>query len=254
MKLSAILLAMLLMMPAHAAPQSRLPTTGTIRGRVHLTGKSPGNVVIRMGTDPKCNQMNRGKRVIQEAVMTDTAGNLANVFVRLEGRFAPTPAPSQPVTIGQKGCVYGPRVVGVRVGQVLEIRNDDPLLHNVHSFSTKRNDFNVGQATAGIVFRYRPAQEEFMLRLGCDIHRWMNAWVGVVSHPHFDVSGPDGTFLMQNVPAGTYVIHAWHERYGSLSRSVTVRTGATADIDFAYSENASGRSLAPAGQEGRLRH
>src|SRR6185295_1358398 len=91
--------------------------TGTIKGHVRLSGPLPGNPVIRMGMDPMCSKMLAGKRVIQEYVVAAIDGSLANVFVRLQGNLPQTPVSNQPVTIDQRGCVYLPRVVGVRVGQ-----------------------------------------------------------------------------------------------------------------------------------------
>jgi len=123
--------------------------TGTIKGHVHLTGKLPGNPIIRMGMDPMCAKMNAGKRVIQEYVVASIDGSLANVFVRLQGNVPQTPVSTQPVIIDQRGCVYTPRVLGVRVGQTLQIKNSDSFLHNVHGLSGKDNSFNVGQPRAG---------------------------------------------------------------------------------------------------------
>jgi hypothetical protein len=120
-----------------AAVPAPAPSTGTIKGHIRLMGKLPGNPVIRMGMDPKCSQINAGKRVIQENVAASPDRSLANVFVSLQGAFPQMAVPTQPVTIDQRGCVYGPRVVGVRVGQSLQIRNDDDLMHNVHSLSAR---------------------------------------------------------------------------------------------------------------------
>src|SRR5438477_9752277 len=111
--------------------------TGTIRGHVRLTGTLPGNPIIRMGMDPMCSKMNSGKRVIQEYVVATIDGSLANVFVRLQGNFPQTPVSSQPVTIDQHACVYTPRVVGARVGQTVQIKNSDPILHNLDGLSSK---------------------------------------------------------------------------------------------------------------------
>jgi plastocyanin len=209
--------------------------TGTIRGHVILAGKAPGNAVIRMGMDPKCSALNAGKRVIQESALVTADGSVANVFVRLEGTFPKTAVPTQPVVIDQRACVYRPRVVGMRVGQTLQIRNDDDLLHNVHSSSAVGNSFNVGQPKAGIVYSFTPKAEEMMLPLGCDVHRWMIAYIGIVSHPYFAVSGDDGMFEIDKVPAGTYTIKTWHERFGAMVKKVTVRPGAPTPIDFSYS-------------------
>jgi len=211
-----------------------LQGTGTIKGHVRLSGKNPGNTVIRMGVDPMCGKINAGKRVIQEAVLTSADGGLKNAFVRLQGTFPQTPVPRQPVVLDERGCVYAPRVIGMRIGQTLEIRNDDPLLHNVHSLSDHDNNFNVGQATAGIVSEFRPRTEEVMLRIGCDVHRWMTAYVGVVNNPYFAVSGDGGTFEIDNVPPGTQTVQVWHEVYGMLTKTLRVQGGAIANIEFSY--------------------
>ncbi len=65
--------------------------TGSIEGHVTLSGRPPGNRVIRMGADPKCTQVDMGELVIQEAVMATRNGSLGNVFVNLEGDFPATP-------------------------------------------------------------------------------------------------------------------------------------------------------------------
>ena len=76
-----------------------------------------------------------------------------------------------------------------------------------------------------------------MLRIACDVHRWMTAYVGVATNPYFAVSGEGGTFEIDYVPAGTYTIESWQERYGLLRKSVKVTTAATATIDFTYIGN-----------------
>ena len=238
---TAALLAAVLTI-GHAGTATAQAKGGAIKGRVRLTGKSPGNVVIRMGVDPMCNKINAGKRVIQEAVMTSADGGVANVFISVQGTFPRTPVPADPVTIDQRGCVYTPRVVGARTGQTLQVHNSDSLLHNVHSLSAGINAFNIGQPTAGMAYKFQLKDEEIVVRLKCDVHRWMTAYIGVVSHPYFAVSRGDGTFEITNVPAGTYTIQSWHERYGSLSQPVRIGPGTTATIEFAYT----GAEKAPA--------
>src|SRR5947207_2707723 len=140
--------------------------TGTIKGHVKISGKLPGNQVIRMGVDPKCGQMNQGKQVLNEVVKATADGSLGNVFVRLEGKFPKTPVPTTPVTINQSSCLYSPRVTGMLLGQTLQIKNNDNLLHNVHSASEHDNNFNLAQPRAGVVDNYKPKNEEVMMRLG----------------------------------------------------------------------------------------
>ena len=209
---------------------------GTIKGRITFTGKEPGNRVIRMGMDPMCAVVNRGKQVVNEIYAVGDGNTLGNVFVKVEGTFPATPVPATPVEIDQRACIYTPRVVGARVGQTLRVKNSDNWLHNVHTDSTKRNGINQSTPQAGMDVRLVLKDEE-MLRIGCDVHRWMTAWVGVVSHPYFGVSeSKGGTYTIANVPAGRRTITAWHEVLGALTKSVEVKDGQTVTVDFVYTQ------------------
>ncbi len=207
---------------------------GTIEGHVKLSGPAPANPLIRMGRDPICAKLNSGKRPVQDLVVRSADGGLANVFVEVEGSFPNTPVPSDAVVIRQSNCIYSPRVVGARVGQTLRMVNTDTLLHNLHSSSTKGNDFNETQPHSDMVFNYTLKAEEKMLHVKCDVHSWMNAYVGVTTNPYFGVTGQDGAFKIANVPAGRYMIRAWQERYGWVNQNVEVKPGATATVDFTY--------------------
>jgi hypothetical protein len=219
--------------PAYAGGQST--GRGTIKGHVRLTGDIPGNPVIRMRRDPMCAKATAGKQVVEETVVANLKGDLANVFVKVVGSFPAGPAPTTTVTIDQHGCVYAPRVVGVQVGQPLQIRNSDDLLHNVHSSSTvKDNSFNIGQPIKGMMNQFRLKDEDSMVRVACDVHGWMTAWVGVVNHPYFAVSDRTGAFEIANVPPGTYTIQAWHERYGVVTQNIAIRAGAATTVAFTY--------------------
>jgi hypothetical protein len=191
------------------------------------------NDVIRMRADPMCGKASGGQRVVQETVVASEDGSLANVFVQLQGVFPSQPAPSAPVTIDQRGCIYSPRVVGLQMGQPLRVQNSDPGLHNVHGVSGQ-DEFNIGQPLAGMVNTIQ-LNHEGIVRLQCDVHGWMVAFVGVVRHRYFAVTGRAGTFELRDVPIGTYTVRSWHERYGALTASVRVQTGQVADVDFVYS-------------------
>jgi len=237
LSLAACALAASMTTDLHSAAAAQAAGRGTIKGHIRLTGKLPGNPVIRMGMDPMCASINRGKRTVQEFVAASLDGSLANVFVTVQGSFPPAAAPAEPVTLDQRGCIYAPRVVGVRAGQTLQVRNSDDLLHNVHGLSARGNGFNVSEPKAGMVLQFHLKDEEVMVRVKCDIHSWMTAYVGVVSHPYFAVSGGTGLFEIANVPTGAHKIQAWHERYGPLSQTVRVRAGATSNVDFIYTGN-----------------
>src|SRR5215467_3687156 len=160
MKKRVVLLFLAALLSALLSIDGFAQGTGTIKGHVHLTGKLPGNPIIRMGMDPMCAKITAGKRVIQEYVVATVDGSLANVFVRLQGNFPQTPVPTQPVVIDQSTCLYLPRVVGARVGQTVQVKNSDALLHNVEASSANGNGFNIGQPRAGMVYEFKPKSEE----------------------------------------------------------------------------------------------
>jgi plastocyanin len=200
---------------------------------VRVIGPVPENDAIRMAADPMCNKANGGQRVLDEGVTAAADGSLANVFVELVGNFPDTPVPAEPISIDQRGCVYRPRVIGVRVGQALQIRNSDDGLHNVHGVSDDHDDFNVSQPLVGMINTFHP-HDPGILRLKCDVHTWMVAFVGVVNHPFFAVTAADGAFALPDVPEGTYSVRTWHERFGAITTPVRVESGHDADLDIVY--------------------
>jgi plastocyanin len=214
---------------SNAPPTAR----GTVQGRVRLTGAAPANDVIRMNADPMCVKASRGSHVADEAVLAATDSSLANVFVELVGNFPDTPVPAEPVSIDQRGCVYSPRVVGLRAGQALQVRNSDDGLHNVHGTSTDRDGFNVSQPMSGMVNTFRP-RDPGILRLQCDVHTWMVAFVGVVNHPYFAVTAADGAFTLRDVPEGTYQLRAWHEKLGTIASEIRVDAARPANVEMKY--------------------
>ena len=207
---------------------------GAMRGQVHVTGVVPPNDVIRMNADPMCRKATGGAHVADESVVAASDGSLANVFVELVGTFPGTPVPTEPVTIDQRGCIYRPRVVALRVGQALQVRNNDDGLHNVHGISTERDGFNVSQPTSGMINTFRP-RDPGILRLKCDVHTWMVAFVGVVNHPYFAVTGADGAFAIRDIPEGTYEVRAWHEQLGTIASQVRIDSTREANVEMNYS-------------------
>lgn len=223
--------------PASPAPSAIDPaTTGTVSGRVTLTGTPPPAQTIRMDGDRRCAAIVPGAKRQTESYVLGPDAALANVFVRvtsgLDGRSFPVPTTA--VVLDQKDCWYLPRVVGVRVGQPFEVLNSDPLLHNVRTNSEVNAPFNQGQPVQGVRFSYTFATEEVMVPVKCDVHAWMNAWVGVVNHPFFAVTGPDGRFSLPNLPAGTYTVEAWHEAAGTTTGTVTVTAQGTATLALSF--------------------
>jgi hypothetical protein len=220
--------------PRGATVVAQTPKTGVIEGRVRLAGPAPANPIIRMGADPMCSRQYAGKRAVQEFVIRTADGGLVNAFVDLEGKFPPAKPGAEPVTLDQRGCLYAPRVLGMQVGQTLQIKNSDSLLHNVHSLSTRGNAFNVSQPQAGMIYKVPLKNPDVIMRIKCDVHSWMIAYLGVEPHAYFATSGDHGAFRIAGVPAGRYSIRTWHERYGQLTQAVVVKAGQTSTVEISY--------------------
>jgi plastocyanin len=210
---------------------------GVVHAHVRVTGPVPSNEVIRMNADPMCLKAAGGSHATDEAILAAADGSLANALVELVGNFPDTPVPGEPLSIEQRGCVYRPRVVGLRAGQALQVRNSDDGLHNVHGVSTDRDGFNVSQPMSGMVNTFRP-HDPGILRLKCDVHTWMVAFVGVVNHPYFAVTGRDGDVALRDVPEGTYEVRAWHEQLGTILSQVRVDSAREASVEMTYSGKA----------------
>ena len=222
--------------PAASAPASApepLPGNSTISGRVKFEGTAEKPRVIRMASDPVCGR--EGQGATSEVLLVGPANELQNVFVYVKDglgdrKFTP---PSTPVMLDQKGCQYMPHVFGVQVGQPVEIINSDSTLHNVHAVAKTNTEFNFAQP-APMKNSRTFDKPEIMVPFKCEVHGWMNSYAGVVPHPFFAVSKPDGTFEIKGLPAGTYTIEAWHEQLGMQTQKVTVDGTAGATADFAF--------------------
>ncbi len=206
----------------------------SISGMVMFTGTAPANPAIDMAEEPECAAKYTDGPT--DPIVSVTDGHLANVFVRVVGGLpgGPYPMPSEPATIDQDGCLYSPRVIGVMVGQTLAITNSDPLLHNIKAVPTENRGFNVSQPRAGMTSNRTFATPEIMVPFECNVHGWMNAYVGVVEHPYFAVTGADGSFTISGLPAGTYEVEAWHETLGTQSGEATVEADGSASLNFTF--------------------
>jgi plastocyanin len=170
-------------------------------------------------------------------VIVSGDGSLQNVFVYVKDGLGALkfPVPATPLVLDQKGCQYRPHVFGVQVGQTIEILNSDNTLHNIHAWPQANAEFNKGQALQGMKDTHVFSTQEVMVPFRCDVHRWMNSFVGVIGHPFFAVTGADGSFQLQGLPPGTYTIEAWHEKFGTKTASVTIGAKESKDVAFSFS-------------------
>ena len=222
--------------PAPAAPVANPvdpATAGAVAGKVTFMGTPPAAETISMSSDPRC--MNPGAKT--EAVMVGGDGSLQNVFVYVKDGLGNLkfPVPATPLVLDQKGCQYRPHVFGVQAGQPIEILNSDPTLHNIHAWPQANQEFNMGQALQGLKDTHVFSTQEIMVPFRCDVHKWMNSFVGVVAHPFFAVTGADGAFQLKGLPPGTYTVEAWHEKFGTKTASVTIGAKESKDVAFTFS-------------------
>jgi hypothetical protein len=223
--------------PATTAPAAKVDeaTAATITGKVVFTGDKPVMRNIDMGAKPECARQHTSPQKSEE-VIVNSNGTLRNVFVWVKSGLPnyQWPVPSTPVSIDQKGCMYAPHVLGVQTNQAIEIDNSDPTNHNIHPMPTVNREWNESQPpNAGKLMKSFP-REEVMIPVKCNVHPWMRAYIGVVSHPFFAVTADDGTFTLKGLPPGTYVIEAWQEKYGVKDLTVTVAPKETKTQDFSF--------------------
>jgi hypothetical protein len=220
-------------------------TAGNIAGSIVFEGDAPAMDAIDMDAEQVCADKHSSTPMIEEVSVSD--GMLANVFVYvkqgLESLTFPTPAAT---LLDQDGCMYLPHVLGVMVDQDITIRNSDGVLHNINASPTEQRGFNTSQPTT-MESNRSFGTAEIMVPLRCDVHGWMTAYVGVLSHPYHSVSGSDGSFDLSTLPPGDYVVEAWHERYGVQTQNVTVTTGETAEVTFTFSASMAG-AVVPLGE------
>jgi len=208
---------------------------GSITGKVSFAGDKPVMKNLSMDATPACARAHTTPQKSQE-VMVNENGTLKNVFVWVKAGLPDKqwPAPSGAVKLEQKGCMYEPHVFGVMTGQEIEIINDDPTNHNIHPLPKANQEWNESQPPKGDNKKKSFARQEVLIPVKCNVHPWMRAYIGVVAHPFFAVTGDDGSFTIKGLPPGTYTLEAIQEKFGNKEMQVTVapKEAKTADFDY----------------------
>ena len=204
-----------------AAAPPALGHAAAIKGTVQYVGPPPDARKISVTVD----QFVCGKDKDAEDLVLSAQRGIRNAVVSL----ASPPAGARwelstaPVFLDQRQCVFTPRVIVVPAGGTVEFLNSDRLLHNIHSTGKDNPVFNRTQPRGRTIPITFPKPE--VVRIGCDLHGWMRAWIVVMEHPFHAVTGGDGEFTLPNVPPGKYTLNVWHETLGVVTRDVTVGDG-----------------------------
>ena len=215
--------------PAVAVDKS---TAGTITGTVAFQGAAPRLPSLDMTQDPGCPSAPQPS----DAVAVKN-GKLANVFVYIkdglgQGSFSASP---EPVVLDQKGCRYVPHVLGVMVGQPLQVLNNDTAEHNVHPMPRNNSEWNESQMPHGQPITKTFHHPEMMMPVQCNQHPWMKMYVNVMPNPYFAVSADNGTFEIKDLPPGEYTLAAVHEKFGEQTMKVKVGPKQAAQANFSFS-------------------
>ncbi|HWN86292.1 MAG TPA: hypothetical protein VNN99_14105 [Vicinamibacterales bacterium] len=214
-------LSLLLALAATVLPTGSRPAaqqTATVRGRVVID-------IPPSSRRPSSAYPSRAVAPAQLAPPTE----VENVVVYLKDAPAGTVSPRR-ATIRQRGETFLPRVVAVPLGSTVDFPNDDPIFHNVFSLSRART-FNLGRFPRGESRAVR-FDKTGIVKVFCDIHSHMAATVIVFSHPWFTVPDADGGFELDNLPAGSQQVTAWHERLGETTLRIRTEPGRTASVEF----------------------
>src|SRR5262245_26954228 len=221
---------------------ARESSAGSIKGTVVLKGTTPELKKLAVTID----QYVCGKEKNSEELVVSPQGGIRSAVVWIEKPPAAAAAEALPSTaaMDQKECTFLPRVVIVPAGGKIDFLNSDRLLHNLHATPNANPAFNRTQPkgrTITISFSHpeiaNPAfnrtqpkgrtitisfSHPEIIRVTCDLHSWMRAWVVVADHPFYALTDGGGAFELRGLPSGRYTLKVWQERLGTISKDVVV--------------------------------
>ncbi|MCP4908505.1 MAG: carboxypeptidase regulatory-like domain-containing protein [bacterium] len=271
MMLSLIATAMLMASATSAYEVVAVKNGGTISGTVSVSGSVPEPRRFKVEKTPEV--CGADDRMVEE--VRASGGKLADVVVFLDkvdaGKpFAKEEAQGGPpesafhaqkvggnaefpgTTIKPKECIFGPYTGVVADGKMMKFRNQDPVKHSPHTYSSKgrvkktmHNEDLEGDGEIDLKLKFGKKSIR-VVKLECDQHEHMQNWFRRVENPYYSFSSADGSFKIENVPPGTYKLIAWHPKFKrEQKKDVTVAAGGSVGADFNF--KARGRQAAAAG-------
>ncbi|MCZ6690151.1 MAG: carboxypeptidase regulatory-like domain-containing protein [Planctomycetota bacterium] len=205
---------------------------GSISGTVKYSGEVPKQGTITPNKDKEVCGDSIDKDIL---LVSSTNNGIKNVLVSItnitKGKEAKIQGKENPAVLDQKGCMYVPHVMVVDAGSWVVYKNSfDPISHNTNVASKFGQSFNKMLATGGASDPIQLKEAERM-KIKCDIHPWMSAYLWVMESPYWALTGEDGSFKIDNVPPGTYKVKFWQERCKKVEKNITVEAGKDADAD-----------------------
>ena len=170
-----------------------------------------------------------GSDIPNESMLIDNKG-VRNSVISLHGKKLKKK--SGEYKLNQKQCQYEPHVIAIPVNSELKIHTSDPINHNIHTYSFENDPINI-MFLPGQDAYSQEMEEAEIIKVECDLHNWMRAWIIVTPNAYSTVSDSDGSFEIPDVPPGKYELTAWHETLGSITKNITVgNDGLNINFDF----------------------
>ncbi len=241
---------------------------GTIKGKTSLTGRSPFPRVYHLVLFPNMDMcaevspddevstdLDNMNRILNDFVVGPN-GELKDVVVTLEHVEAGKPFDSRPLDILAEGCTFYPYVSVIRQGGKFTVDNQDAVMHNSQVYQKERGKIILNipipaeEVSAGEV-RF---QKNFkLMQMICGMHEFMQTWGYRIQNPYYFITKNDGSFKIDNIPPGEYVVNAWHSLTKSQSKKITIKENSVVDLDFEFNGDMVIRPLYETIQSGRIK-
>ena len=237
---SVVVMALSLTIPfgshAEAYQEAAVTNGGSITGKVAFSGNDPAPKIYNVAKDNDV--CGTGQREIDYVKVNN--GALMDVVVYLDKVKAgkPFPADTREGNVNQKDCEFKPFLSIMHNGASFNAENADPIRHNIHTYEmmgrAKKTVFNVNQREPGTITKQIDLQRGNAMKVECDAHDFMHAFVFVAKNPYYAVVKDDGTFSIDDVPPGEYTIKAWHGTLREQKAKVNVDAGGAAIVNFQF--------------------
>jgi hypothetical protein len=206
-------------------------TVGSISGTVTIEGNSAATGVIT----PLCGKTN-APGVVPPGNVDEHSMELAKTVIYLKAGLARYryDTPKDHVVLDQRGCTYEPHVIALMTNQPLEIRNSDPVAHNIHVLAKVNRPWDHSEPAGVAPIMESFSKPELAVHVICKIHAGMSAFLFIFDNPYYAVPSSAGTFELKNVPPGTYTVEAWQEHLGTQDQSVTIAPNQSKTVSFVF--------------------
>lgn len=201
---------------------------GTVVGTVKFEGRAPTRRPLVVDNDEEvCAKTQKLSKIL----IVDDEGHVKNAVARLTNISKGKAWPQSTFTLDQKECVFIPHVLVAAKSADVEILNGDTILHMVRINADKNPPWNLGQPkfTLKVIKTFDIPE---ILRVSCDVHSWMSAYIVVAEHPYHAVTDEKGSFSLSEVPPGQYDLEIWHEYLKTATVPVVVKAGEEAQVEI----------------------